>query len=225
MNCASASGRIIARAAAPALDVVASVTSSPSCPSPARAAGRPVAPGTRLPARPGPVVTPGGVIVPLERYRQVGPDSGRPGRSSTVTSGNRLERSFSYSDWMLPGPRGAQRVQPNVILAVLSLAALTYAILSSAVIPALTTIQHSLHASETGITWLLTGFLLSASVGTAIIGKLGDMYGKQRLLVWTLLILAAGTLLAALADSLPVLIVGRIVQGVAGGIFPLAFAS
>ena len=136
-----------------------------------------------------------------------GPVPGAWGLSGAVTSGNRLESSFSYSDWMLPGPRGAQRVQPNVILAVLSLAALTYAILSSAVIPALPTIQHSLHASETGITWLLTGFLLSASVGTAIIGKLGDMYGKQRLLVWTLLILAAGTLLAALADSLPVLIV------------------
>jgi EmrB/QacA subfamily drug resistance transporter len=129
---------------------------------------------------------------------------------------------FSYSDEM-PGPRRVQHAQPNVILAVLSLAALVYAVLSSAVIPALPTIQHSLHASETGVTWLLTGFLLSASVGTAIIGKLGDMYGKQRLLVWTLLALAAGTLLAALAGSLPVLIVGRVVQGVAGGIFPLSF--
>jgi EmrB/QacA subfamily drug resistance transporter len=125
---------------------------------------------------------------------------------------------------MVAGRRGVQRVHPNVILAVVSLAALAYAVLSSAVIPALTTLQHSLHASETGVTWLLTGFLLSASVGTAIIGKLGDMYGKQRLLVWTLLILAAGTLLAALSSSLPVLIVARIVQGVAGGIFPLSFA-
>ena len=124
---------------------------------------------------------------------------------------------------MLPGSREAKRVHPNVILAVLSLAAVTYAVLSSAVIPALTTFQHSLHASETGVTWLLTGFLLSASVGTAIIGKLGDMYGKQRLLVWTLLTLAAGTLLAALSASLPVLIVARVIQGVAGGIFPLAF--
>ena len=52
--------------------------------------------------------------------------------------------------------------------------------LSSAVIPALPTLQHDLHASETGVTWLLTGFLLSAPVGTAIIGKLGDTYGKQR---------------------------------------------
>jgi EmrB/QacA subfamily drug resistance transporter len=125
---------------------------------------------------------------------------------------------------MLPGPRGAERVHPNVIMAVLSLAAVTYAVLSSAVIPALPTIQRDLHASETGVTWLLTGFLLSASVGTAIIGKLGDMYGKQRMLVWTLLALAAGTLLAALARSLGLLIVARVVQGVAGGIFPLAFA-
>jgi len=67
-----------------------------------------------------------------------------------------------------------------MILAVLSLAALAYSVLSSAVIPALPTFQRSLNTSETGVTWLLTGFLLSASVGTAIIGKLGDMYGKKR---------------------------------------------
>jgi len=115
-------------------------------------------------------------------------------------------------------------MSPRVTLAVLCIAAVAYAVLSSAVIPALPTFQRSLHASETGVTWLLTGFLLSASVGTAIIGKLGDMYGKQRLLIWTLLILAAGTLLAAVSSSLLVLIVARVIQGVAGGIFPLSFA-
>ncbi|HEY6277084.1 MAG TPA: MFS transporter [Streptosporangiaceae bacterium] len=125
---------------------------------------------------------------------------------------------------MPPGSGRVQPARPNVILAVVSLAALAYAVLSSAVIPALPSLERSLHTTETGVTWLLTGFLLSASVGTAIIGKLGDMYGKQRLLVWTLLALAAGTLLAALAGSLPVLIVARVIQGVAGGIFPLSFA-
>jgi EmrB/QacA subfamily drug resistance transporter len=124
---------------------------------------------------------------------------------------------------MPPGPSGAQPVQPGKILAVLSIGALVYSVLASSVIPALPTIQHSLGASETGVTWLLTGFLLSASVGTAIIGKLGDIYGKQRLLVWTLVTLAAGTLLAGLAGSLAVLIVARVIQGVAGGIFPLSF--
>jgi EmrB/QacA subfamily drug resistance transporter len=119
--------------------------------------------------------------------------------------------------------RGGERVHPRLTLAVLSLAGVAYAVLSSAVVPALPTIQHNLHASETGITWLLTGYLLSASVGTAILGRLGDMYGKQHVLVWTLVVLAGGTLLAALAHSLPLLIAARVVQGVAGGIFPLAF--
>ena len=119
--------------------------------------------------------------------------------------------------------RGGERVHPKLTLAVLSLAGVAYAVLSSAVVPALPTIQHSLHASETGITWLLTGYLLSASVGTAILGRLGDMYGKQHVLVWTLVVLAGGTLLAALSHSLPLLIAARVVQGVAGGIFPLAF--
>ncbi len=125
---------------------------------------------------------------------------------------------------MVSGTHEAPRVHPNVILAVLSLAGLAYAVLSSAVIPALPSIQHSLHTTETGVTWLLTGFLLSASVGTAIIGRLGDMYGKERLLLWTLLVLAAGTLLAALSNSLAMVIVARVIQGVAGGIFPLAFS-
>jgi EmrB/QacA subfamily drug resistance transporter len=111
-----------------------------------------------------------------------------------------------------------------VILAVLSLSGLAYAVLSSSVIPALPTIQHDLHTTETGVTWLLTGYLLSASVATSIIGRLGDMYGKERLLLWTLVVLAGGTLLAAVSTTLPVLIVARVIQGSAGGIFPLAFA-
>ncbi len=125
---------------------------------------------------------------------------------------------------MPSGTHEQPRTHPTLILAVLSLAGLAYAVLSSAVIPALPTLQHSLHTTETGVAWLLTSFLLSASVGTAIIGRLGDMYGKERLLLWTLLTLAAGALLAALSDSLAMLIFARVVQGVAGGIFPLAFS-
>jgi EmrB/QacA subfamily drug resistance transporter len=117
----------------------------------------------------------------------------------------------------------ADRTHPNITLAVLALGGLTYAMLSSLVIPALPTMQHQLHTSETGIAWLLTGYLLASSVGTAIIGRLGDMYGKERLLLWTLVVLGFGTLLAAVASSLPLLIAARFIQGVAGGIFPLAF--
>ena len=117
----------------------------------------------------------------------------------------------------------AGRGNPKVTLAVLSIAGLAYAVLSSSVVPALPTIQHDLNASETGVTWLLTGYLLSASVGTAILGRLGDMYGKEHVLLWTLVILAAGTLLAALSHTLALLIAARVIQGVAGGIYPLSF--
>jgi MFS family permease len=114
-------------------------------------------------------------------------------------------------------------VHPNVILAVTALAGMSYSVLSSAVIPALSAIQHSLHTTETGVTWLLTGYLLSASVATSILGRLGDMYGKERLLVITLVILAAGTIVSALATSLAPMIAGRVIQGAGGGVFPLAF--
>jgi len=117
----------------------------------------------------------------------------------------------------------SKRSHPTVTLAVLALAGVAYAALSSTVIPALPSIQHSLHASENGVTWLLTGYLLSASVGTSILGRLGDMYGKERILLMTLVILALGTLLGALATSLPVMIAARVIQGAGGGIFPLAF--
>jgi EmrB/QacA subfamily drug resistance transporter len=114
-------------------------------------------------------------------------------------------------------------IHPKLILAVLALGGVSYAMLSSAVIPALAPLQHSLHASENDVAWLLTGYLLSASVGTSIIGRLGDMYGKERLLVLTLVMLSVGTLVSALSTSLEVMVIGRIIQGAGGGIFPLAF--
>jgi len=70
--------------------------------------------------------------------------------------------------------------------------------------------------------WVLTAYLLSASIATPIIGRLGDMYGKERLLMIVLLMLALGTLISAVASSLWLMILGRVIQGAGGGIFPLA---
>ena len=71
--------------------------------------------------------------------------------------------------------------------------------------------------------WILTGYLLAASVATPIVGKLGDLFGRGRVLTIVLLVFAAGSAVCALAPSLGVLVAGRIIQGVGGGIFPLAF--
>jgi len=111
----------------------------------------------------------------------------------------------------------------GVTLAVLALGGVAYALLQSAVAPALPEIQHALGASESGVTWILTAYLLAASVATPLLGRLGDIHGKERVLVWVLVALGVGTALSAVATALPLMIAGRIIQGAAGGIFPLAF--
>src|SRR3954471_19482853 len=118
----------------------------------------------------------------------------------------------------------AKSPTPRKILAVLALGGIAYSLLQSLVVPALPQIQEALHTSEGSVGWILTAFLLSASVATPIVGRLGDMYGKERLLMIVLLLLALGTLISAIASSLWLMILGRVIQGVGGGIFPLAFS-
>jgi MFS family permease len=106
---------------------------------------------------------------------------------------------------------------------VLALGGLSYALLQSLVAPALPDIQHALHTSEGSVSWVLTSYLLSASVATPLIGRLGDIYGKEHVLLIVLALLSFGTLVSALSTSLALMLVGRTIQGAAGGIFPLAF--
>ncbi len=111
----------------------------------------------------------------------------------------------------------------NLTLAVLVLSALAYALSQTLVAPALPEIQRVLHTSTTLVTFVLTGYLLSASVATPIVGRLGDMFGKERMLVFTLVVFGVGSLVSALSHSIGVLIAGRAIQGVGGAVFPLAF--
>ena len=110
-----------------------------------------------------------------------------------------------------------------ITLAVLAVAALAYALLQTMVVPALPEIQRQLHSSTTSVTWVLTVYLLAASIATPVLGRLGDMFGKERVLVCVLLAFAAGCAMSALSHSLPLLVTGRAVQGAGGAVFPLAF--
>jgi MFS family permease len=110
-----------------------------------------------------------------------------------------------------------------VILAVLSLGGSAYALLQSLVVPALPVLEKDLHTSTSGVAWVFTAYLLAASVVTPIAGRLGDMFGKKRVLVLALVGLCVGSLLGGLATTLPLMIVARTIQGSGGAIFPLAF--
>ena len=119
-----------------------------------------------------------------------------------------------------PAP-AAQHTTP--IIAVLLLAGLAYALSQTMVFPALPVIAEHHHAGDEAASWVLTSFFLSASVATPIFGKLGDLYGKDRVLPVVLALLCLGSVMCALAPSIGWVIAGRAVQGVAGGIFPLSF--
>lgn len=116
-----------------------------------------------------------------------------------------------------------KRPHYQVTFAVVLVGVAAYALLQSLVLPVLPTIQHSLHTSQDAVTWVLTAYLLSASMFTPILGRIGDMVGKERMFVVALAALGIGSLLAALAPSIGLMIVARAIQGVGGGVLPLAF--
>ena len=114
------------------------------------------------------------------------------------------------------------RSRGTAIILFLSLGGLSFAVLQSLVAPALGTIGTDLGVSTTDASWVLTAYLLSASVLTPILGRLGDMVGKRKVIIVVLALLLVGTVLAALAPTLGVLIVARILQGAAGAVMPLS---
>jgi EmrB/QacA subfamily drug resistance transporter len=107
--------------------------------------------------------------------------------------------------------------------AALLTAVLAFSLLQTMPVPVLPELRRSLGTGAATVSWVLSAFLLTASVATGLLGRLGDMFGKRRVLLACLAITAAGTLLAALADTVGVLIAARAVQGVGAATFPLAF--
>ena len=119
--------------------------------------------------------------------------------------------------------RSTKRSHYRLTFVALLLGVLAYALLQSLVTPVLPTIQKEFHTSQATVTWVLTAYLLSASIFTPILGRIGDMVGKERIMVVALVALGAGSVLAGLAHSIGVLIAARAIQGIGGGVLPVSF--
>lgn len=109
-------------------------------------------------------------------------------------------------------------------LAALVAAGVAYALQQTLVIPALPVLQRDFDTTTTWITWLFTGFLLVSAVATPVLGRLGDQFGKERLLLISLGVFFVGCVASIFAWNVWSLIVFRSIQGVGGAVFPLAFA-
>jgi EmrB/QacA subfamily drug resistance transporter len=117
-----------------------------------------------------------------------------------------------------------ERQHYNITLAALTFAGIAFALQQTMIIPALPILQREFDTSAAWAAWLLTGFLLSASVATPLFGKLGDQHGKERMLLISLSIFLAGSIGAIFAWHIGVLIGFRILQGCGAAVFPLAFS-
>ncbi|SER64889.1 Major Facilitator Superfamily protein [Lentzea albida] len=114
--------------------------------------------------------------------------------------------------------------RPNVVVAVLAAGGIVVSLMQTLVIPLLPRFPQLLGSSPGDTTWVITSTLLASAVATPVIGRLGDMYGKRRMLLVSLLMVVVGSVIGALSHSLVPLIVGRVVQGMAVGVIPLGIS-
>lgn len=121
-------------------------------------------------------------------------------------------------------PAGASRFPVGLIVAVLCLGSFSGALMQSLVIPIQAELPELLGTTAGNASWAVTATLLAAAVTMPVTGRLADMYGKKVVLCVSAAILAVGSLVAALTNSLPLFLVGRALQGIAMGYIPVAIS-
>jgi len=119
----------------------------------------------------------------------------------------------------------SEAVRARAIIAVLVSAGLTAAIMQTVVIPLIGQFPDLLGSTPAATSWIVTVTLLASAVSTPVTGRLGDLYGNRRVMTACALSLVLGSVLCAVATSLPPMILGRGFQGVGMGIFPLGIST
>ena len=112
----------------------------------------------------------------------------------------------------------------RLLVPALALAVLAFSMMQTLLVPALPSFMVEFGIDSALAGWILTSFLLCGAVAAPILGSLGDRFGHRKMLILTLSIFLAGSVITILTDSFMVLLVGRVLQGVSTATFPLALA-
>ncbi len=113
------------------------------------------------------------------------------------------------------------------IVAVLAATGVVVSLAQSLVVPILTELPTIFHTDATNTSWIITITLLVGAISTPVVGRLGDMFGKKRMLLIALAPFAIGSALAALSGysgDLTTMIIGRALQGLGTGMVPLGIS-
>ncbi|MYW64534.1 MFS transporter [Streptomyces sp. SID8379] len=107
------------------------------------------------------------------------------------------------------------------VVPVLAFAGIVVAVMQTLLVPVIKDLPELLSTAPSNATWVMTSTLLAGAVATPIMGRLGDLAGKRRMLLASLAIMVIGSLICGFTDQLLVMIVGRALQGFAMGAIPL----
>lgn len=130
--------------------------------------------------------------------------------------------AVSSATTAVPSVAGPRRAP--VFVAVLAAAGITVSLQQTLVVPLVPQLPRLLGAPAADTAWVVTSTLLTAAVATPVVGRLADMVGKRRMMVFCLVMLISGSVVAALSTSLVPLIVGRALQGLSTGLIPLGIS-
>ncbi|RMI30918.1 MFS transporter [Nocardia stercoris] len=130
--------------------------------------------------------------------------------------------STTVSPEVATPPRADKPAHLGATLFALCAAGLVVSLQQTVVIPLLPRLLSQLHTDVGGVTWLFTAALLTGAIATPLLSRFGDMYGKKSMVLACLTLLTLGSIVCALAGSLPIYILGRALQGTSAAMIPLA---
>jgi MFS family permease len=110
------------------------------------------------------------------------------------------------------------------MIATLAATGLIAAFMQTVVTPIIPELPQLLDTTRGDASWVLTATLLAAAISTPISGRLGDMYGKRRIMLLLLIVMAVGCVIAALSNTLIPMVIGRVLQGVGLGVIALGIS-
>ncbi|MGA6173814.1 MFS transporter [Streptomyces sp. NPDC012600] len=123
-----------------------------------------------------------------------------------------------------PASPGAPTARPGGIVAILAFAGIVAALTQTLVVPLIARLPAMFATSASNASWVITATLLAAAVSTPVAGRLGDLYGKRRMLLVSLVPLVLGSVVCALSSSVIPMIAGRGLQGLGMGVVPLGIS-
>ncbi|MFH8593353.1 MFS transporter [Streptomyces rimosus] len=118
-------------------------------------------------------------------------------------------------------PQGDRRSAGGAVVPVLAFAGIVVAVMQTMLVPVIKDLPVLLATAPSNATWVMTATLLTGAVATPIMGRLGDLYGKRRMLLASLAFMVVGSLICGFTVDMATMLIGRALQGFAMGAIPL----